>query len=207
MYKRIVGARNISLEDIPVYMDDFDDLEESYFSKRRDPNQLKDARLRGLYEYTVLLEIPKAKGVHVPYRLLAQLSSVAPPGAVEEFVVKRLASYGMVAQASEDLAKRIAWATKWAGREGRPNPQPPDLTPTAKKAVFEFAEALQKARNADDIQNAAFEAAKKNGLKPGEFFPAVYAILLGSDRGPRLGPYIVDAGPASVSKTLLEAVE
>ena len=206
MYKRIVGARNVSLEDIPVYMDDFDELEESYFSKKRDPNQMKDARLRGLYEYTMLLGTPKTKGVHVPYRLLAQLSSVAPGGAVEEFVVKRLASYGMVASASEELSKRIAWASKWDGREGRPNPQAPELAPAAKKAVAEFAAALARAKDADDIQNAAFESAKKNGLKPAEFFPAVYAILLGSDRGPRLGPYIVDAGTTAVSKALLEAV-
>ncbi len=206
MYKRIVGARSVSLEDIPVYMDDFDDLEEYYFSKRRDPNQLKDARLRGLYEYTMLLRPPRTKGVHAPYRLLAQLASVAPQGAVEEFTVKRLASYGMVASSSEDLSRRIEWASRWAGREGRRVPEAPKLSAAARKAVADFAQALASVRDADEIQNAAFESAKKNGLRPGEFFPSVYAILLGSDRGPRLGPYVVDAGPPNVRKVLLEAV-
>jgi lysyl-tRNA synthetase, class I len=207
MYKRIVGARSVSLGDIPVYMDDFDDLEEYYFSKRRDPNKLKDARLRGLYEYTMLLKQPTAKGVHVPYRLLAQLASVAPEGALEEFVVKRLASYGMVTEPSPDLSKRIRWATKWAKREGGPSAKAPQLSPTARKAVGEFARSLLEAKGAEAIQNAAFESAKRNGLMPGEFFPAVYAILLGSARGPRLGPYIVDAGPGTISRALLEAVE
>ena len=206
MYKRIVGARSVSLADIPVYMDDFDDLEEYYFSKRRDPNQMKDARLRGLYEYAMLLKPPMAKGVHVPYRLLAQLASVAPAGALEEFVVKRLASYGMVAELSPGLSTRIGWAERWARREGRRAVEAPQLGPDVRKAVETFARSISAAKDADEIQNAAFEAAKRSGVKPGDFFPAIYAILLGSDRGPRLGPYVVDAGPSSVSKTLLEAV-
>jgi lysyl-tRNA synthetase class 1 len=206
MYKRIIGARNVSLEDVATYMDEFDDLEGYYFSKKRDPNPMKDARLRGLYEYTMLLRPPKAKGVHVPYRLMAQLASVAPQGAVEEFVVKRLVSYGLVAGPSADISRRIDWAAGWARREETRALETPELSPMVKKAVAEFAKAMMGAKDAESIQNAAFEAAKKNGLKPGEFFPAVYAILLGSDRGPRLGPYVIDAGQGSVSKALLEAV-
>ena len=206
MYKRIVGARNISVGDVPIYMDEFDDLEEYYFSKRRDPNQMKDARMRGLYEYTMLLRIPKSKGVHVPYRLLAQLSSVAPEGALQEFVVKRLSTYGMVTGTSEDIERRIEWASKWARREGRRAVALPDLSEAVRKAVGDFAKALLLAKDADEVQNTAFNAARRNGLKPSEFFPAVYSILLGSDRGPRLGPYVTDAGRESVSKALLEAV-
>jgi len=167
---------------------------------------MKDARLRGLYEYTMLLKVPKAKGVHVPYRLIVQLASVAPENSAEDFVVKRLVSYGMASESSEDLSRRIEWAAKWATREGRRSVEPPHLSPNAKKALEEFARALPGAKDGDAIQNAAFEAAKKNGLKPGEFFPVIYSILLGSDRGPRLGPYVVDAGQAEISKALLEAV-
>jgi lysyl-tRNA synthetase class 1 len=167
---------------------------------------MKDARLRGLYEYTMLLRSPKSEGVHVPYRLLAQLSSVAPEGSLQDFVAKRLVSYGMVAGTTEDLARRIDWASKWAGRGGKRAVELPKMGEAARRAVEDFAKALLQAKDADDIQNAAFAAAKRNGVKPGEFFPAVYSILLGSDRGPRLGPYVVDAGRAEVSKSLLEAV-
>ena len=90
MFKRIVGARNISVDDVPTYMDEFDELEAYYFSKQRDPNTMKDAKQRGLYEYTVLTSVPSHPGVHVPYRQIAELAVVAPEGAVEEFVTKRL---------------------------------------------------------------------------------------------------------------------
>lgn len=206
MYKRIVGARNVSIEDVPVYMDELDDLEEYYFSKKKDPNRMKDARLRGLYEYAMLLKVPRSGWVHVPYRLLVQLAAVAPVNATEEFVIKRLASYGMVAAISVGLSRRIGWAAKWGAREGRQASQVPDLSPEVRKAVQEFATTLTGAKDAAGIQNAAFEALKKNGLKPAEFFTAVYGILLGSDRGPRLGPYIADAGQASISEALLKAL-
>ncbi len=210
MYKRIIGARNVSLEDVPTYMDEFDDLEEYYFSKKKDPNQMKDARQRGLYEYSMFLEVPRAKGVHVPYRLLAQLAAVAPESAVEGFVVKRLATYGMVGAVSPDLAMRIGWARKWAKREVAGSVDAtaraiPELSTAAREAIREFAKSISKAGSPDDVQNAAFDAAKKNGLKPAEFFPAVYRILLDSDRGPRLGPYVIDAGKSEVSRLLLDA--
>jgi lysyl-tRNA synthetase class 1 len=207
MYKRIVGARNVSIDDIPTYMDDFDDLEEYYFSKRNDPNVMKDARLKGLYEYAMLLKRPDSKPVHVPYRLLAQLASVAPESALEDFVMKRLSSYGLVSGPSEGLSDRIGWASKWVKRGGRPEPQAPDLSAAARKAFETFAKEITNAKSADEIQNAAFEAAKSAGMKPGEFFPAVYGILLGSVRGPRLGPFIMDAGVKKVRETLLEAAK
>jgi len=206
MFKRIVGARSVSLDDIPVYMEDFDDLEEYYFSKKHDPNAMKDARLRGLYEYVMLCKVPAARRVHVPYRLLAQLASVAPEGALEKFVVKRLTDYGMVKGVSPDLAQRIKWAASWSARAGRPEAQPVEYPANTSKAIEQFARAIAASTDAEQIQGAAFEALRGNGLGPADFFPAVYSILLGSDRGPRLGPYVLDAGPKKVSEKLLEAL-
>ena len=206
MYKRIIGARSVTLEDIPVYMEDFDDLEEHYFSRKKDPNQMKEARLRGLYEYTMLLKPPKQNGLHIPYRLLSQLAKVAPKGAEQDYVTKRLIAYGMTKEATPELRSRIAWASKWALREGRPSQKQFKAPPESSAAVKEFAEALPRLTDPDSIQNAAFEAVKKNNLRPADFFPVVYSILLGSDRGPRLGPYIMDSGPAEVSKSLIDAL-
>jgi lysyl-tRNA synthetase class 1 len=206
MYKRIVGARSVSLDDMPVYMEDFDDLEEYYFSKQRDQNQMKDARLRGLYEYSTLLKPLAANPPHVPYRLIAQLASVAPADSRKEFILKRLAAYGMAKQVTPELEQRIAWASAWAAREGRKAPEKVHVTPVVGKALREFAERVLTAKNAEEVQAAAFEAVRGNGLKAGDFFPVVYSILLGSDRGPRLGPYVMDAGAERVGKAILDAL-
>jgi len=214
MFKRIVGARNISVDDVPTYMDELDELEAGYFSKERDPNAMKDARLRGLYEYTMLTQVPPRPDVHVPYRQIADLALVAPEGAVEEFVTKRLIANGAAKEASPELATRIAWAARWArdadlrvdkasAEEG-----PAVLEVTQERdekttaALRAFSEALAGAKTTDEIQGAAFEAIRSSGAEPGKFFSAIYRILLGTERGPRLGPYIIDAGREAVTQKI-----
>jgi len=217
MFKRIVGARNLSIEDIPTYMDEFDELEGYYFSKTRDSNTLKDARLRGLYEYTVLTKVPDRPGVHLPYRQLASLAAMAPEGHVEEFVTKRLIQNGAIQTSSPDLSRRISWAaiwardTKYAAESGDPaqtaEVSAPSLDPATTEAVMMFALGLDKSKSADDIQALAFESIRSGGAKPADFFSAVYRILLGSERGPRLGPYIIDAGLDATAQKLRAALE
>lgn len=218
MFKRIVGARNISIEDIPTYMDEFDELEEYYFSKERDPNQLKDARLRGLYEYTVLTVVPSKPGVHVPYKQVAELASTAPEGIAVEFVTKRLIANGAVKEPSPELATRIEWAAKWArvvklrasesaGASEEPPAPLPRWEPNTVSALRAFAAAVATSKTQDDAQAAAFAAIKESGAEPSKFFSAVYRILVGADRGPRLGPYVMDAGPNAVAQKITEAID
>ena len=69
----------------------------------------------------------------------------------------------------------------------------------------EFAASLEGAGTAEEIQAAAFAATRGNGLQAGEFFPTIYAILLGSEKGPRLGAYIEDVGRRQVAEKLESA--
>ncbi len=209
MFKRIVGARSISVDDVPVYMDEFDELEESYFSKKKDPNAMKEARLRGLYEYAELLKVPAKPSLHVPYRLLAELSTAAPGNALEDYVAKRLTTYGMLKEVpSPELLTRIRWAAAWAKREGTMATQsePAELSEKQVAAVLEFASAIRAAKTADDVQSAAFDVIRSNGIHASEFFPAIYGLLLGAEKGPRLGPYVMDSGPQAVAEKLEKAL-
>ena len=205
MFKRIVGARNISIDDIPVYMDEFDELEDYYFSNSRDPNPMKDAKQRGLYEYAMLLRIPEKKRLHVPYKLLAELASFAPEGKEVEFVVKRLSSYGIMKESDEGLRRRIEWASKWARRGMKEQKLNIQIDEKTRRAVVEFANSLPLCKYPEEIQSKAFEVVRANGLTPSDFFPIIYQIFLGLDRGPRLGPYIYDMGIERARERLLRA--
>ena len=66
--------------------------------------------------------------------------------------------------------------------------------------------AVRGAQTADQVQEAAFGAIRGNNVTPGEFFPVVYGVLLGAPKGPRLGPYVMDAGPSVVAEKLEKAV-
>jgi lysyl-tRNA synthetase class 1 len=205
MYKRIVGTRYVSLDDIPKYVDEYDYLEDVYFGRARaDPS--KGTRLRGLYEYVNFLKPPSAPDVHVPYRLLAELGRAAPEEGAVEFVIERLRRYRMVRDVTPGLIERAEKARRWAlevvGRA-------PDYVPTPEEAdaMLELAAVIRSADAGDPaaIQNAAFEAARKRGMDPKSFFRALYMSLIGSDRGPRFSSYVEDVGRERIASMLEEA--
>ena len=181
MFKRIVGARNISIEDIPTYMDEFDELEAYYFSKERDPNQLKDAKHRGLYEYTVLTVVPPAPSVHVPYRQVAELAANAPEGATVEFVTKRLIANGAVMETSSQLVTRVEWAAKWRRTSSSERLSRPVCrrsrhlhlagTRTLSLRSGRSPQQSPRAMTSDEAQAAAFAAIKGSGAEPGNSSP------------------------------------
>jgi lysyl-tRNA synthetase class 1 len=57
------------------------------------------------------------------------------------------------------------------------------------------------------IQNSIFNLAKKYSVDPPEFFKLLYLILIGSPKGPRLGPYIKAMGSTNVARALERAVQ
>jgi len=50
------------------------------------------------------------------------------------------------------------------------------------------------------VHNAIFEFAKTNGIEPKQFFAMLYQVLLGKEKGPRLGKLIAAIGVGRVKK-------
>jgi lysyl-tRNA synthetase class 1 len=192
MFKRIVGTRTISIEDIPKYMDELDRLEDIYHGKVRVEKPEKLAKLKGLYEYVTFMQ-PDGLHPHVPYRLLAELCRVAPAENYLEWVQKKLVSYRLVSEPSSYLEERISLARNWAA-DTFAEPQPVILDALQRKAIADLVERLGSSSSPEQVQNLIFEVAKSNGIPAPDFFKILYTILLGTDRGPRLGPYICDLG-------------
>ncbi len=205
-YKRIVGARNISEEDVPQYMDEFDQLEDLYFGKLQEDNQLKEARQKGLYFYSNLSRPPANSPQHVSYRLLVELAKVAPPDNPVEYMEKKLQAYQTIREVDEDIRKKIGYALNWA-REFSLDETKIELAPNEKKAVLTLSSGLDSLTDPKAIQTRIFETAKSTGLEPAAFFRILYLSLLGVEKGPRLGPYIVDAGPQKIADKLRKAAE
>ena len=199
MYKRIKGAREVSLEDVPAYMDEYDRLEEGYFKGNLPP------KLRGLYEYVNLLKVPSKMPTHVPYRLLLQLASVAPEENYVDFIKKRLISYGYK-DIDESVEEKIKLAYNMAKDKVTVQEIKVELSEVEREAVKRLVEVLKTERDGNAIQNAIYNIAKSLGIKPADFFKKLYNIILGTDSGPRLGFYIADVGPERVAKVLEKAL-
>lgn len=204
MFKRIAGARSVSVEEIPRYVDEYDWLEDVYFGRARVEPEEKLVALRGLYEYVNFLRPPGRPEQHVPFRLLAELAYAAPPDDVVGFVFERLRRYGMVGELTDGLRERIMKARNWAVDvmgEGS------DYVPSRveAEALMELAGVIRSTSDARAIQNAAFEVARRRGVDPPEFFKTLYRVLIGSDRGPRFSSYVLDIGRGRAASILEDA--
>jgi lysyl-tRNA synthetase class 1 len=210
MLKRFVGSRTLDVTDIPAYMNELDHMENLYFEKNtlKDPREL--AKLRGLYEYCWATKPPSNASVTVPYNLLTFLAKMAPKGREEEFIIEKLRSYGYLKKdqkLDDSLRKRIEYASNWIRDFEEIKETAITLTAEQKKALKKLNEVLTTEDDAEKIQNAIFNIAKKYGLQPAKLFKTIYTILIGIPQGPRLGPYILAMGKQNVTDALNRALK
>ncbi len=206
--KRFVGARSLSVIDIPQYMNELDELEDVYFGKKMVSDKKEKAKLSGLYKYCMLFEPPSKAGDHVPYNLLTFLAKMAPECSEADFIMEKLQGYGYGKEGlTDDLKRRIGYALNWSKDFTEITEKTVELTEQEKAAVNELIQALQIDATEEEIQGAVFSIARNNNVKPGKFFRALYRILLGAPQGPRLGPYVLAMGRENVIAALKRATK
>jgi len=209
MLKRFVGTRTLSVSDIPAYMNEMDYLEDVYFGKKQ-TGEKEAFRLKGLYLYCNVMAPPTKPSVHVPYNLMAFLVKMAPKECLNDYVTEKLQSYGYLQknQAIEaELSQRIEFAQNWIRDFEEIKETQVELSDPEKKAISELIAKLQDEDDPDKIQNAIFNAAKANEIKPAAFFKLLYTVLMGSPQGPRLGPYVLAMGKQNVIAALQRALK
>jgi lysyl-tRNA synthetase class 1 len=206
--KRFVGARSLSVTDIPQYMNELDELEDIYFGKKRVSDKKEQAKLSGLYKYCMFFNTSSKPSEHVPYNLLTFLAKMAPEGSEVDFVMEKLRGYGYGKEGlTDELKRRIGYALNWSQDFKEIKEKAVELNETEKTAVEELIQALQTEADEEEIQGAVFSIARNNSIKPGKFFKTLYRILLGVPQGPRLGPYILAMGRENVIDALKRAAK
>jgi len=208
--KRFVGSRSVSVLDIPAYMNELDELEDVHFGKKQIPDKREFTKLSGLYKYCWWLNPPKQPSVHVPYNLLAFLAKVAPKEAEDQYIVEKLREYGYLKgseKLTQSLKERVGYVRNWNQDFTEIKETTVTLSAEEKKAIRELAQTLQTETEAEKIQGSIFNTARKHNIQPGQFFKTLYTLLLGTTKGPRLGPYIVAMGRENVADALERALE
>ncbi|MDH3312027.1 MAG: lysine--tRNA ligase [Nitrosopumilus sp.] len=203
LYKRITGARELGFEDIPSLMNEYNELEDIYFGRIKVDNQAKLTKSKGLYEYVNLLNPPKQSSTHVNYRLLVELAKTFKENRVER-VMKKLLDYGVIKNPEPEIEKLIEIAGNYSNKFDEQEKTHVDLDESAKKALKILVDALGADEEPEDIQNTIYQIAKSNDVQPKDFFKILYQIILGTSRGPKIGPLISDIGRKQVAKTLSE---
>jgi len=203
LYKRITGARELGFEDIPSLMSEYNELEDIYFGRIKIDNQAKLTKSKGLYEYVNLLNPPKQPAIHVNYQLLIELAKIFKENRTER-VMKKLEDYGIIKKPEQEIEKLINLAGNFAEEFTQQEKIQVEVDESARKALKILADALSAEKEPEDIQNTIYQIAKSNDIQPKDFFKILYRIILGTSRGPKIGPFISDIGRRQVAKTLSE---
>ena len=203
LYKRITGARELGFEDIPSLMSEYNELEDIYFGRIKMDNQAKMTKSKGLYEYVNLLNPPKQSSTHVNYRLLIELTKIFKENR-EERLMKKLLDYGVIKEENSEIENLIKLAGNYSDEFDQQEKTEIELDNSVKKGLKILVETLGADKEPEDIQNTIYQIAKSNNVQPKDFFKILYQIILGTSRGPKIGPFISDIGRKQVAKTLSE---
>src|SRR6266496_4689101 len=204
LFKRITGTRHVGIDDIPTLMDEYDVYEDFFFGKLKESNASKLMKIKGIYEYINHLEPPQQPQPHIPYRLLVQQASLfSKDDDRTSKVFTRLLKYGIVKEKTERILRRIELASNWADDHFTLTAERADIEvdESQRKAMREILDAIrsfigteQDPETPKNLQSRVFEIARNNQIEPKEFFRLLYRILINSDRGPRIGNYVIDLG-------------
>jgi lysyl-tRNA synthetase class 1 len=201
LYKRITGARELGFEDIPLLMDEYNELEDIFFGKIKMDNEAKVVKAKGLYQYVNLLKPPKNPSQHVSYRLLIELCRIFKEDRIQR-VSKKLLDYGTIKNIDPQIEELIALAGNFSNDFDTQQKTEIKLDNPIKKTLKEIADFLSSENEPQDIQNSIYQISKANKIEPKDLFKTLYQIILSTDRGPRIGPFINDIGRKKVAQTL-----
>ena len=201
LYKRITGARELGFEDIPSLMDEYNELENIYFGKTKVDNESKAIKSKGLFEYVNLLNPPKNQSLIVSFRLLIELSRIFKEDRAER-VMKKLIDYGVLKNSEPKIKELINLAGNYSDDFHEEEKIEIQLDDVVKHALQELADVLGSEKEPEDLQNTIYQIAKSNNVSPREFFQTLYKIILNTNRGPKIGPFISDIGRKKVAKTI-----
>lgn len=230
LYKRIAGARELGIyDDVPSLMDEFNELEDVYFASKRVRKDLKNnpakiAKLKGLYMYANLLQPPQKPSTHVSYMLVAKLAEIYYQNEDRKrHIISKLLEYGTITESNDkhvenliDLASRYADEFAHNKTEHDSFTTSIQLDENTKKTLLAIAQMLESicitdnvttAEISDQIQTGIYNTAKSNNTTPKDVFSTLYDIILGANRGPRIGPLIYDIGITHVAQMIRERVK
>jgi len=204
MLKRFEGTRELDVTDIPFYMDEVDKLEKIYFGLEKVKTERDMVNLKRLFEFIHLLNPPEKPSLQIPYGTMIKISKILPEKGQLEFVLKKLNEFGYLKEITPAIEKRVEkrlkFAKKWHEDFEKVEEEEIKLSEVEKKAIEEVIETIESEEDGKELQTKIFEIARKNKIKPSKFFKLIYRIILKSEKGPRLGPYILEIKEEIIEK-------
>ena len=188
-------AISFDLDVIKNY-EDFDRLEERYYTKKA------DERDKRIYELSSV-NLKKTRPKRIGFRHLTMLVQIYNND------INKISK-------SKDILKRAVCAKNWIEKyapdefkfklhEKVPQEIIKTLNKNQKESLKLLKKGLEKKKFSEqELFNELYEICKKVGINNAEFFKGAYLALIGKERGPRLANFILAIGKDKVVKLLKE---
>jgi len=184
----------------------FDEAENAFFSGEGDDNEKRRYSL-------AVIGRPKEKPIRVPFSVCVNMIQITL-GDTDKAINILEGRTGHLKNASEEdkkrarerLGKAWAWVNELAPEQFRfqvLEKMPSVSVPEKEAKVLEkIAGMVEKGVDGTLIQEKIREYSEEEGASVREVFRNAYMLLLGRDRGPRLGPFLASLDPAFASARL-----
>ena len=212
--KRPGRQRDMELKNIHMLVEDFEKTERVYFGADKLDNQKEADGLKRAY-FMSQQTLPRTQPVRIPYQFASLISQYySDKNKILELVKNLNMAKGDVSKSDETgIIERIEKARNWVSlyapleakiilQEDVSSEIRNQLSDNQKKALGDLAKALGKEMKEEELHNLFWGISEKNNLKPQEFFKAIYLVLLGKERGPKLAPFIITIGREKIAGIL-----
>jgi lysyl-tRNA synthetase class 1 len=196
-------AISFDLDVLKIY-EDYDTCERIYFGLQQ-VNEKRKAKEKRIYELSQVGDIPSEPCYQIPFRHLCNLLQLH-----EGDIERAIATLGEMTDSQRDrLRVRCSCAWNWIttfapedfkyrlSNESDPLIELEDVQEKAIKDLYSVVEVMDQIED-KEYTTRLYDAAKLNGIEPADFFQLVYRIMIGKDRGPKLGPFLKTCGKEKV---------
>jgi len=196
-FGKISKAREISFAQMPIQVaEEFDKAERIYFGEKSG-NDKEDINYKRAYELSVL-EMPK-RVAQAPFTFCAAVVQTSKGREIEVLTKTGHLPADLAASEKKQIETRLEncrnWLAQYASEDYKVQllDKIPDIDIDAKtKELFSAAaDKLEKGVSGEELQNFIYNNAKTSNLDIKKTFAAAYQLILGKERGPKLGHFLV----------------
>ena len=134
------------------------------------------------------------------YRLLVELCKIFKDSRLKH-VGSKLIDYGTIKEVNSYIENLIVVAGNYSDdfEETKISTAELEIDDSSKAALKQLVKLLEENVEIEDLQNSIYSVAKENQVQPKDFFKILYQIILSTNRGPKIGPFIEDIGKKKVA--------
>jgi lysyl-tRNA synthetase class 1 len=204
-------VRDFRWDDIPRMFSEYDNLERIYYEKKIMKNERDRITFSRLFEMIQVKPLSKIYQAKVPFNVLLEIVKILPEKKQFDFVLEKLKEWEHVKTLTPEsiieIKKRFEYVKNWYEKFGKKEEIKLEISDMEVNAIRNLIDEIKKEDDGEKLQTKIFDIARNNNLKPAKFFKLIYQIILKSNRGPRLGPYIIEIGKEEVIRKLKEVVK